>query len=132
MTISGLGPHGERAAPPERVSLLPEDITAARAATRRVAIVLHTLDSDWTRLQISGMLGIFGDCGVIVVQLVQEEQLRIVRIATDIELFAARFGVARGAGAVGDGGIEGGDVRRLDAEFDDQGLHDWARVTGNG
>ena len=70
MTISGLGPHGERAAPPERVSLLPEDIAAARAATRRVAIVLHTLDSDWTRLQISGMLGIFGDCGVIVTEVV--------------------------------------------------------------
>ena len=66
MTIAGLGPHGERAAPPERVSLLPEDIAAARAETRRVAIVLHTLDGDWTRLQISGMLGVFGDCGVVV------------------------------------------------------------------
>ena len=70
MTISGLGPHGERAAPPERVSLLPEDVAAARAATRRVAIVLHTLDGDWTKLQISGMLGIFGDCGVVVTEVI--------------------------------------------------------------
>ena len=70
MTISGLGPHGERAAPPERVSLLPEDITAARSVTRRVAILLHTLDGDWTGLQISGMLGIFGDCGVVVTEVV--------------------------------------------------------------
>jgi ribose transport system substrate-binding protein len=70
VTISGLGPHGERAAPPERVSLLPEDIAAARAVTRRVAIVLHTLDGDWTKLQISGMLGIFGDCGVVVTEVV--------------------------------------------------------------
>lgn len=70
MTISGLGPHGERAAPPERVSLLPEDIAAARVATLRVAIVLHTLDSDWASLQISGMLGIFGDCGVVVTEVV--------------------------------------------------------------
>lgn len=70
MTISGLGPHGERAAPPERVSLLPEDIAAVKAASRRVAIVLHTLDGDWTRLQISGMLGVFGDCGVIVTEVV--------------------------------------------------------------
>jgi ribose transport system substrate-binding protein len=70
MTIAGLGPHGERAAPPERVSLLPEDIAAARAETRRVAIVLHTLDGDWTRLQISGMLGVFGDCGVVVTEVV--------------------------------------------------------------
>ena len=70
MTISGLGPHGERAAPPERVSLLPEDIAAVKAATRRVAIVLHTLDGDWTKLQISGMLGTFGDCGVVVTEVV--------------------------------------------------------------
>jgi ribose transport system substrate-binding protein len=70
MTISGLGPHGERAAPPERVSLLPEDIAAARSATRRVAIVLHTLDGDWTKLQISGMMGTFGDCGVVVTEVV--------------------------------------------------------------
>lgn len=70
MTISGLGPHGERAAPPERVSLLPEDIAAAKAATLRVAFVLHTLDSDWTRLQMSGMLGIFGDCGVVVTEVI--------------------------------------------------------------
>jgi len=70
LTISGLGPHGERSAPPERVSLLPEDIAAVKAATRRVAIVLHTLDGDWTKLQISGMLGIFGDCGVVVTEVV--------------------------------------------------------------
>lgn len=70
MNISGLGPHGERAAPPERVSLLPEDCSAAKAAGKRVAIVLHTLDGDWTNLQISGMLGIFGDCGVVVTEVV--------------------------------------------------------------
>ncbi len=70
MTISGLGPHGERAAPPERVSLLPEDSAAARAAGLRVAVVLHTLNGDWTRLQVSGMLGIFGDCGVVVTEVV--------------------------------------------------------------
>lgn len=70
MMISGLGPHGERASPPERVSLLPEDMAAAKAATRRVAIVLHTLDGDWTKQQISGMLGIFGDCGVVVTEVI--------------------------------------------------------------
>ncbi|KAF0114599.1 MAG: ribose transport system substrate-binding protein [Rhodobacteraceae bacterium] len=70
MTIAGLGPHGERAAPPERVNLLPEDIAAAKSATLRVAIVLHTLNSDWTRLQISGMLGTFGDCGVVATEVV--------------------------------------------------------------
>lgn len=70
MTISGLGPHGERAAPPERVALLPEDCAEAKAAGKRVAVVLHTLNGDWTKLQITGMLGIFGDCGVVVTEVV--------------------------------------------------------------
>lgn len=66
MTISGLGPHGERAAPPERVSLLPEDLAAAKARGFRVAVVLHTLESDWARQQLSGIVGILGDCGTAV------------------------------------------------------------------
>ncbi|MCX7300864.1 MAG: substrate-binding domain-containing protein [Rhodobacterales bacterium] len=70
MTISGLGPHGERAAPPERVALLPEDRDAAKAAGLRIAIVLHTLASDWARQLVSGMVGIFGDCGAAVIDVV--------------------------------------------------------------
>lgn len=70
MTISGLGPHGERAAPPERVSLLPDDRTAAKAAGWRVAVVLHTLESDWAKQQLAGMMGIFGDCGAAVIDVV--------------------------------------------------------------
>lgn len=70
MTISGLGPHGERAAPPERVTLLPDDRAAAKAAGWRVAVVLHTLESDWARQQLSGMVGIFGDCGAAVIDVV--------------------------------------------------------------
>lgn len=70
MTISGLGPHGERASPPERVSLLPDDRTAAKAAGWRVAVVLHTLKSDWAKQQLAGMMGILGDCGAAVVDVV--------------------------------------------------------------
>jgi ribose transport system substrate-binding protein len=70
MTISGLGPHGERAAPPERVSLLPDDRSAAKDAGWRVAVVLHTLDSDWAKQQLAGMVGILGDCGAAVVDVV--------------------------------------------------------------
>lgn len=70
MTISGLGPHGERAAPPERVSLLPDDRAAAKEAGWRVAVVLHTLDSDWAKQQLAGMVGILGDCGAAVVDVV--------------------------------------------------------------
>ena len=67
MTISGLGPHGERAAPPERVSLLPDDREAAKAAGWRIAVVLHTLESDWAKQQLAG---IFGDCGAAVIDVV--------------------------------------------------------------
>lgn len=70
MTISGLGPHGERAAPPERVSLLPDDRAAAKAAGWRIAVVLHTLESDWAKQQLAGMVGIFGDCGAAVIDVV--------------------------------------------------------------
>ena len=70
MTISGLGPHGERAAPPERVSLLPDDRVASKASGWRVAVVLHTMDSDWAKQLLAGMVGILGDCGVAVVDVV--------------------------------------------------------------
>lgn len=70
MTISGLGPHGERAAPPERVTLLPEDRAAAKARGFRVAVVMHTLDSDWASQQLSGMVGRFGDCGTAVTHVI--------------------------------------------------------------
>jgi ribose transport system substrate-binding protein len=70
MTISGLGPHGERAAPPERVTLLPEDREAARSRAFRLAVVLHTLESDWARQQMSGIVGTLGDCGTAVTHVI--------------------------------------------------------------
>lgn len=70
MTIAGLGPHGERASAPERVLLLPEDMSRARAAGLRVAIVLHTLASDWAKQQLAGIIGTLGDCGVAVIDVV--------------------------------------------------------------
>ena len=70
MTISGLGPHGERAAPPERVTLLPEDYAAAKARGFRVAVVLHTLESDWARQQLSGIVGTLGDSGTAVTHVI--------------------------------------------------------------
>ena len=65
MTISGLGPHGERAAPPERVSLLPDDRIAAKAAGWRVAVVLHTLQSDWAKQQLAGITFPVGYSGAV-------------------------------------------------------------------
>lgn len=70
MAITGLGPHGERASAPERVLLLPEDMERARASGFRVAIVLHTLESDWAKQQLSGIVGTLGSCGVAVIDVV--------------------------------------------------------------
>ena len=89
MTISGLGPHGERAAPPERISLLPDDRIAAKSAGWRVAIVLHTLESDWAKQLVAGMVGIFGDCGAAVVDVVdcgfspERQTAELDRLAAD-------------------------------------------------
>jgi ribose transport system substrate-binding protein len=70
MTISGLGPHGERAAPPERIALLSDDLARARAARFRVAIVLHTMTSDWAKQQIAGIIATFSDCDIAVIEVV--------------------------------------------------------------
>ena len=68
--IAGLGPHGERAAPPSRVALSPADVAEARERGFRVAVVLHTLASDWAREQLGAIAGTLGDCGVAVIDVV--------------------------------------------------------------
>ena len=70
MTISGLGPHGERAAALERIALFAEDRANARAAHFRVAVVLHTTSSDWAVQQLDGIIATFGDCDVAVIEVV--------------------------------------------------------------
>jgi ribose transport system substrate-binding protein len=70
MSITGLGPHGERASPPQRVALSSADMDAARARGFRVAIVMHTLESDFARQQLQGLAGTLGDCGTAVIEVV--------------------------------------------------------------
>lgn len=70
MKVLGLGPHGERASPPERVSLLPDDIAAARARALRIGLVMHTLDSDWATRIVRGIIGTLGECGAAVIDVV--------------------------------------------------------------
>jgi ribose transport system substrate-binding protein len=117
MTIAGLGPHGERASAPERVLLLPEDMSRARAAGLRVAIVLHTLASDWAKQQLAGIIGTLGDFGVAVIDVVdcgftpevQIEALdRLIREAPDaiISLPVANAKVADAHARVSAAGIK--------------------------
>lgn len=69
-TISGLGPHGERAAAPSRITLLERDIAAARERGFSVAVVIHTLDSDWSRQSMAGIVETLDLCGVTVSEVV--------------------------------------------------------------
>lgn len=70
MPITGLGPHGERAAPPSRLALMPDDIAAAQEKRFKVAVVLHTGASDWSRQQLAGVVGALGDCAAVVTEVV--------------------------------------------------------------
>ncbi len=70
MPITGLGPHGERAAPPSRLTLTPDDVAAAQVKRFKVAVVLHTGESDWSRQQLAGIAGTLGDCAAVVAAVV--------------------------------------------------------------
>lgn len=69
-TISGLGPHGERAAAPNRIMLLERDIIAARDRGFSVAVVIHTLDSDWSRQSMAGIVETLDQCGATIGEVV--------------------------------------------------------------
>ena len=70
MPIVGLGPHGERAAGPERLALsdVDADLIAERGAN--VAVVLHTTGSDWAKQQLAGIARELGRYGAAVVDVV--------------------------------------------------------------
>jgi ribose transport system substrate-binding protein len=70
MSFEGLGPHGERPVPADRLLLSDEDAAAARAAHFAVAVVLHTTASDWSRQELAGMVTALGRHGAVVVEVV--------------------------------------------------------------
>ena len=53
--ISGLGPHGEFAASVDQLVISDEAAMRTAKAGFSVGLVLHTLQSDWSRLQIAGI-----------------------------------------------------------------------------
>lgn len=116
LPIAGLGPHGERAAPPSRVALSSADVGEARERGFRVAVVLHTLASDWAREQLQALAGTLGDCGVALVDVIDcgfapEAQIaaldRLVQTAPDaiISLPVANASVAAAHARVAGAGI---------------------------
>jgi ribose transport system substrate-binding protein len=70
MLIAGLGPHGESAAPPERIALSEADAAAARERRFTVAIALHTVASDWAKLQLAGIATTLGRYSAAVVEVI--------------------------------------------------------------
>lgn len=68
--ISGLGPHGERAASPDHLSLTEAEIDAVRARQPRIAVLLHTTASDWARLELKGISSTLDRHGARVCEVV--------------------------------------------------------------
>lgn len=67
---SGLGPRGESAAPAACLELSDAEAHAAFACGFAVGVVLHTLDSDWSRQQVDGITATLADYGAEVVEVV--------------------------------------------------------------
>jgi ribose transport system substrate-binding protein len=70
MGMTGLGPHGERAVPAEKVALTEQQAAAARAKRFTVAVVLHTTTSDWSRQELGGIVATLGEYSAAVVEVI--------------------------------------------------------------
>ncbi|UDL93128.1 substrate-binding domain-containing protein [Lichenihabitans sp. PAMC28606] len=70
LLVAGLGPHGERAAPSDRIVLSDADVTFARERAFKVAVVLHTTESDWAKQQLAGMGAILRDHAAAITAVV--------------------------------------------------------------
>jgi ribose transport system substrate-binding protein len=70
MSITGLGPHGERAVPAGQVTVSEADADAASKRRFSVAIVLHTTASDWAKEELAGIAMTLGRYGAAVVEVV--------------------------------------------------------------
>lgn len=68
--VVGLGPHGERAAPPGLLGLSEEALARARSLRFRVAILLHTTESDWARRQVDGIGSVLAKAGATTVEVI--------------------------------------------------------------
>jgi ribose transport system substrate-binding protein len=87
MSITGLGPHGERAAPADKVGLSDSEAGAARAGHFTAAVVLHTTASDWSRQELTGIAATLGAYSAAVVDVVdcdfdkQKQNHELLRLA---------------------------------------------------
>ena len=82
--ISGLGPHGEKATPPERLSLSESEAAEAHRRRFEIAVVLHTTSSDWAKQQLAGIVTTLGRYSAAVVEVV-DCNFDVVRQTREIE-----------------------------------------------
>ena len=73
MSITGLGPHGERASPPQLLGLSEAEMALARERRFNLAVVLHTTSSDWAKQQLAGIVLTLGRYAATVVEVVDCE-----------------------------------------------------------
>lgn len=70
MSTIGLGPHGEKAFPADRLVLTDAEAALARAGRFLAAVVLHTTKSDWSRQELAGIVDTLGNYGGTVLEIV--------------------------------------------------------------
>lgn len=70
MPITGLGPHGERAASPLLLKLSEADSHEISQRRFSVGVVLHTTGSDWARQQLAGISSLLGQHTAAIVDVV--------------------------------------------------------------
>ena len=89
VSITGLGPHGEKAAPADKVALTNDEASAARAGRFAVAVVLHTVTSDWSRQELAGIVATLDAHSATVVEVIdcgyskQTQNRELLRLASD-------------------------------------------------
>jgi ribose transport system substrate-binding protein len=69
-TVAGLGPHGEFPAPMDELNVSDEKAEVARRARYKVAVIVHSIRSDWSKLQVAGILSTLDSYGATVVDVV--------------------------------------------------------------
>ncbi|OAN76312.1 sugar ABC transporter substrate-binding protein [Jannaschia sp. EhC01] len=69
-SVSGLGPHGERASDPHRLVITASDAAAASEGGFRVAVVLHTVAGNWSEQHLSAIAGTLGDVSIALLDVV--------------------------------------------------------------
>jgi ribose transport system substrate-binding protein len=69
--VSGLGPHGEFPAPPDELRLSAAAAERVAGSRFSVAVVLHSLGSDWSKLQLAGIRTTLERYGASLVDVIE-------------------------------------------------------------